>query len=159
MQVSKLLMTEFITLDTCVDYAEVICMERAAQALGAWRLLDCTMFVTVEPCPMCAGAILTGRLRRLVYGARQPRIGADGSWISMFHGSRGMDLESMACSGSQPLEGKVNEPILPLGPHPFHPGICISRGILQIECAELLQAFFRQRRLFARPSSDVTDRD
>ena len=49
-------------------HAEIVCMELAAQRLGAWRLLDCTLYVTTEPCPMCAGAILQARLKRLVYG-------------------------------------------------------------------------------------------
>jgi tRNA(adenine34) deaminase len=54
-------------------HAEMVCLERGAQSLGAWRLLYCTLYVTLEPCPMCAGAALQSRLKRLVYGARQPR--------------------------------------------------------------------------------------
>lgn len=51
---------------------------------GAWRLEGCTLYVTLEPCPMCAGAILQARVDRVVYGARNSLLGADGSWIQMF---------------------------------------------------------------------------
>lgn len=138
-------------------HAEIICMERAARALGAWRLIDCTMFVTVEPCPMCAGAILTGRLQRLVYGARQPRIGADGSWISMFPGSQENELELCGSPQQGDSDGTIqNKRIRPVGPHPFHPGMLITRGVMPDECAEVLQTFFRRRRSLAK---DMIDRE
>ncbi|GLC35593.1 hypothetical protein PLESTM_000341000 [Pleodorina starrii] len=65
-------------------HAEMLCLATAASKLRAWRLLGATLYVTLEPCPMCAGAILQARLARVVYGARQPRLGADGSWVQLF---------------------------------------------------------------------------
>ncbi|GLC49170.1 hypothetical protein PLESTB_000190100 [Pleodorina starrii] len=65
-------------------HAEMLCLAAAASKLRAWRLLGATLYVTLEPCPMCAGAILQARLARVVYGARQPRLGADGSWVQLF---------------------------------------------------------------------------
>ena len=60
-------------------HAEVVALRAAGQAQGTWRLDDCTLVVTLEPCTMCAGALLVGRLTRLVYCARDPRAGAAGS--------------------------------------------------------------------------------
>ncbi|KAG1667435.1 hypothetical protein FOA52_004852 [Chlamydomonas sp. UWO 241] len=87
---------ETVARTSPLAHAEMLVLEAGARALGAWRLLDCTLYVTCEPCPMCAGAVLQARLKRLVYGARQPRIGADGSWVSLFppeeeEGSSGAD--------------------------------------------------------------------
>ena len=60
-------------------HAEIVAMRRAAKALGQWRLNDCTLYVTLEPCPMCAGAISQARVGRLVYGAPDPGQGCAGS--------------------------------------------------------------------------------
>lgn len=57
-------------------HAEMIAITQAAQALGSWRLLDCTLYVTLEPCPMCAGAIVQARIPTVVYGAADPKAGA-----------------------------------------------------------------------------------
>ena len=57
-------------------HAEMIAMRQAAQALSSWRLLDCALYVTLEPCPMCAGAIVQGRFPKLVYGSTDPKAGA-----------------------------------------------------------------------------------
>jgi tRNA(adenine34) deaminase len=57
-------------------HAEILAMREAGQSLGHWRLLDCTLYVTLEPCPMCAGAIVNARIPRLVYGADDPKAGA-----------------------------------------------------------------------------------
>lgn len=67
-----------------LSHAELLCISAAAEQQLAWRLQEATLYSTIEPCPMCAGAILQARLARLVYGARQPRVGADGSWVAMF---------------------------------------------------------------------------
>ena len=61
------------------DHAEIIAIRRAARALGDWRLRGCALYVTLEPCPMCAGAISQARLERLVYGAADPKYGCAGS--------------------------------------------------------------------------------
>lgn len=60
-------------------HAEIVAIRQAAQALGSWRLDGCTLVVTLEPCTMCAGAVLSARIRRVVYGAADPRAGAAGS--------------------------------------------------------------------------------
>lgn len=60
-------------------HAEIVALRRAARALGSWRLEDCTLYVTLEPCPMCAGAISQARVRRLVYGTPDARYGCAGS--------------------------------------------------------------------------------
>ncbi len=65
-------------------HAEIIAIEKAAQSLNSWRLSDCTLYVTLEPCPMCAGAIINSRLRRLVYGAFDEKGGACASLVNLF---------------------------------------------------------------------------
>ena len=65
-------------------HAEIIAMRQAAQALGAWNLADCTLAVTLEPCPMCAGAILSARIPRVYYGARDRAMGACGGVLNLF---------------------------------------------------------------------------
>lgn len=64
-------------------HAEVLCIERACEALGGWRLPGVTLYVTMEPCAMCAGAIINARVERVVYGARDIRFGAFGSLIDL----------------------------------------------------------------------------
>ncbi|PNH09287.1 tRNA-specific adenosine deaminase, chloroplastic [Tetrabaena socialis] len=71
------------TLRSPLAHAEMLCLASAASRLRAWRLLGATLYVTLEPCAMCAGALLQARVSRVVYGARQPRLGADGSWIQL----------------------------------------------------------------------------
>lgn len=106
---------------TC--HAEMKCIRQACAVSQGWRLLDCTLYVTLEPCPMCAGAILQSRVGTLVYGAPNPLLGADGSWIQMF--------PSDECADST---------------HPFHPGIVVRRGVCADECASIIKMFFRMRR-------------
>ncbi len=65
-------------------HAEVIAIEQAAKALGSWRLTGCTLYVTLEPCPMCAGAIMNSRLKRVVYGAFDDKNGACASVTCLF---------------------------------------------------------------------------
>lgn len=60
-------------------HAEIVALREAAQAVGSWRLDDCTLVVTLEPCPMCAGAVMLSRISRLVLGAWDPKLGATGS--------------------------------------------------------------------------------
>lgn len=64
-------------------HAELIAIRRAAKLLGDWRLQDCEVFVTLEPCPMCAGALLASRVGRVVYGAKDPTAGAMGSVVNL----------------------------------------------------------------------------
>lgn len=65
-------------------HAEILAIEAAARHLGSWRLSDCTLYVTLEPCPMCAGAIINARLKRLVYGAFDDNGGACASVVNLF---------------------------------------------------------------------------
>ena len=65
-------------------HAELLAIDRACRALGGWRLWECELFVTLEPCPMCAGAIVNSRIRRVVYGAADPRAGCCGSVTDLF---------------------------------------------------------------------------
>ncbi len=65
-------------------HAEVLAIAEACRTLGSWRLDDCTLYVTLEPCPMCAGAILNARVKRVVYGAGDPKAGSVGSLIHLF---------------------------------------------------------------------------
>ena len=69
----------------CVSgHAEMEALEQACKALGDWRLDDCTAYVTLEPCPMCAGAMINARLGTLVYGAREPQFGSAASILNLF---------------------------------------------------------------------------
>jgi tRNA(adenine34) deaminase len=97
-------------------HAEVIAIRAAGQSIGSWRLAGCTLVVTLEPCTMCAGALLAGRMARLVYGAPDPRAGAAGSVWDVLHDPR------------------LGEPVEVVG------------GVLADQCAELLRKFFGERR-------------
>lgn len=67
-----------------LHHAELLAIDAACRALGGWRLWQCELFVTLEPCPMCSGAILNSRLRRVVYGAADPKAGCCGSVTDLF---------------------------------------------------------------------------
>jgi tRNA(adenine34) deaminase len=97
-------------------HAELIAIREAARAVGHWRLLDTVLYVTLEPCAMCAGAIVLGRIPRVVYGTDDPKAGAAGSVLDV-----------------------LAEPRLNHRPE-------VAGGLLADECAELLTAFFRSRR-------------
>jgi tRNA(adenine34) deaminase len=99
-----------------VAHAEIIALRMAGKSRRDWRLDDCTLVVTLEPCTMCAGALLAGRVARLVYGAADPRAGAAGSVWDVLHDPR-------------------------LGPP-----VEVISGVLAGPCAALLQDFFGQRR-------------
>ncbi|XP_038721350.1 tRNA(adenine(34)) deaminase, chloroplastic isoform X2 [Tripterygium wilfordii] len=114
-------------------HAEMICIREASSLLRSWRLTETTLYVTLEPCPMCAGAILQARINTLVWGAPNKLLGADGSWIRLFpSGGEG--------TGSE-MSDKPAAPV-----HPFHPKMTIRRGVLETECADTMQQFFRRRR-------------
>ncbi|MFF7203837.1 tRNA adenosine(34) deaminase TadA [Streptomyces sp. NPDC008141] len=96
-------------------HAEVLAIRRAAERLGSWRLTGCTLVVTLEPCTMCAGAIVQSRVDRVVYGARDEKAGAAGSLWDVVRDRR------------------LNH----------RPEVVL--GVLEQECATLLTAFFRER--------------
>ena len=97
-------------------HAEILVLREASEKLGGWRLLDTTLYVTLEPCPMCAGAIALARVPRLVFGAADPKSGALGGVIDLF--------ETPVVNHRPQVEG----------------------GLLADEAAQLLAAFFAERR-------------
>ena len=97
-------------------HAEMIALRKAGLKLGAWRLNDCSMAVTLEPCPMCAGALVNARLGRLIYGAFDPKAGACHSLFTI------------------PSDMRLNHRVEMIG------------GVLESQCAELLRTFFKQLR-------------
>ena len=103
-------------LKDATAHAEMICLTSGASYLENWRLLESTLYCTLEPCTMCAGAMFLSRVKRLVYGAPDLRHGAGGSWINLF-------------------EEK----------HPTHK-IEVKGGVLEAECADLMRSFFEMRR-------------
>ena len=72
------------TKKNALHHAEIEAIEKACKKLGGWRLWQCELFVTLEPCPMCSGAIINSRLKRVVYGARDPKAGCCGSLTDLF---------------------------------------------------------------------------
>lgn len=134
-----------------LSHAELLCISAAAEQQLAWRLHEATLYSTIEPCPMCAGAILQARLARLVYGAKQPRVGADGSWVAMFpkqpqqqHAQQ--QPQPCGCQSQSEQEQRQQQAVQPVGPHPFHPNIQVTGGVLAEECAAVMRDFFRKRR-------------
>lgn len=71
-------------LQKTTAHAEILAIEKASQKLNSWRLEDCTMYITLEPCIMCSGAIINSRIKRVVYGATQPKFGAHKSLTNVF---------------------------------------------------------------------------
>ncbi len=97
-------------------HAEVLALREASTHLGGWRLLDCSLYVTLEPCAMCAGAVVLARVPRVVYGARDPKAGMAGSVLDL-----------------------LREPRLNHCPE-------VAAGLLADESADLLRTFFASRR-------------
>lgn len=141
-------------------HAELLALLEGTKVARNWRLSDATLYCTLEPCPMCAGAMLQARLGRLVYGARQPRLGADGSWVALLPRSEqqapagGVEMTADARAYEQADACACIEPV---GPHPFHPRMAVSRGVLEAECSDIMIRFFQKRR--AESASDSTDSD
>ena len=98
-------------------HAEIIALTQAAAAVGSWRLHGCTMYVTLEPCPMCAGALVLARIDRLVYSCDDPKTGACKSLYNIVQDDR--------------LNHKIE----------------VTKGILEADCSEQLQQFFQKRRV------------
>jgi tRNA(adenine34) deaminase len=104
------------TLQDPSAHAEMVAIRGGAAALGHWRLLDCTLYVTLEPCSMCSGAIVLARIPRLVYAATDPKAGMSGS-----------------------LGNLVQDPRL-------NHRVALTTGVLETEAGDLLRNFFRARR-------------
>ncbi len=106
-------------------HAEIIALTQAAAALETWRLNGCTIYVTLEPCPMCAGALVLSRIDRLVYGSDDPKSGACKSLYNIVQ------------------DGRLNH------------RLDVTAGVLTDECTELLQKFFRRRRLENKDKTNI----
>ena len=104
-------------LKDATAHAEMLALTQAEAAVGDWRLNECDLFVTKEPCPMCAGALVHVRIRRVVFGCPDPRGGAAGGLLNLLQ--------------NPSLNHQCD----------------ITAGVLGDECAELLQNFFREKRL------------
>lgn len=104
------------TKKNAVSHAEILAIEKACKKLGCWRLTDCDMYVTLEPCTMCTGALINARIRKLYIGTNDPKTGACGSKINLIE-----DIE-------------------------FNHKIEIEREIMQKECEKILKDFFKTLR-------------
>ncbi|MFC1574089.1 tRNA adenosine(34) deaminase TadA [Candidatus Latescibacterota bacterium] len=105
-----------VTLKDPTAHAEIIAIGAAAETTGYERLIDCVMYVTLEPCPMCAGAIVLARIRELVYGASDPKMGACGSLYTLCNDTR------------------------------LNHSVDVTDGVMEGECSAILSAFFRSLR-------------
>ena len=101
---------------TVLAHAELLAMSKACKKIGDWRLEECTMYITLEPCQMCAGAIVQARIPRVVIGSMNPKAGCGGSILNLLE--------------MQEFNHQVN----------------VTRGVLNQECSEMLSAFFRELR-------------
>jgi len=110
-------------------HAEMIAIRQAAAHIGHWRLLDCALYVTLEPCVMCMGAIILARIPRLVFGCRDPRVGAVGSIYDFSQDDR------------------------------FNHKVEVTDGVLGEECSAQLSGFFRQLRAQKKAVKGLPDAD
>ena len=108
-------------LKDATAHAEMLAITQAEAALGDWRLTECDLYVTKEPCPMCAGALVHARIRRVIFGCPSPKDGAAGSLMNLLQ------------------HPQLNHRCI------------VSSGVCHRECAELLQSFFREKRQSTSP--------
>ena len=101
---------------TTLGHAEITAIKKASRVIGDWRLEDCTIYITLEPCQMCAGAIVQARIPRVVIGSMNPKAGCGGSVLNILQ----MEQFNHRCE--------------------------VTRGVLEEECSEMLSAFFRKLR-------------
>ncbi|MDK2967769.1 tRNA adenosine(34) deaminase TadA [Lacrimispora sp.] len=99
-----------------LSHAEITAIRKACKKLGDWRLEDCTMYVTLEPCPMCAGAIVQARMKKVVIGCMNPKAGCAGSVLDLFHQSG------------------------------FNHQVEMESGVLGEECSQMMKKFFKELR-------------
>ncbi len=104
------------TLQDATAHAELLAIKEACEVLGTWRLIGCTLYVTLEPCPMCAGAVILSRVDKLVFGAKDPKGGACGSVVNLTADDR------------------------------FNHRPEVVEGVMAKECGEILKAFFQGKR-------------
>ena len=108
------------------QHAEMIAIRQACLKLGTWRLIDCSLFVTLEPCPMCAGAIINSRIKNVYFGALDPKAGAAGSVVNLFE------------------VAKFNH----------HPNVV--RGLYREEASQMLKNFFKEIRQKQKAAKDTS---
>lgn len=101
---------------TAIAHAELLAIDKGCKKLGTWRLEDTTLYVTLEPCPMCSGAIILSRVKRVVYGAADPKAGCAGTFMNLLTDER------------------------------FNHQCEVSAGVLEEECGMLLTTFFKNLR-------------
>ena len=101
---------------TTLGHAEITAIKKASRVIGDWRLEDCTMYVTLEPCQMCAGAIVQSRMKKVVIGSMNPKAGCAGSVLNLLQMAQ------------------------------FNHQVEIERGVLEEECSTMLSGFFRELR-------------
>lgn len=104
------------TQQSAIGHAEIVAIQNACQYLNSWRLDECDLYVTLEPCCMCAGAILQARIRKVIYGAYDPKGGALGSSFSLYD-----------------IEGFNHYPV-------------VEKGVMKEECSKIIKDFFRNKR-------------
>lgn len=97
-------------------HAEILAINKASKVLGDWRLEDCTMYITLEPCQMCAGAIVQARVKRVVIGSMNPKAGCGGSILNL------LEMEQ------------------------FNHQVEVERGVLEEECSTMMSQFFKELR-------------
>ena len=112
------------TEKSTLAHAEIQAIRKASKVIGDWRLEDCTMYITLEPCQMCAGAIVQARIPRVVIGSRNPKAGCAGSILDLLH--------------------------VPA----FNHQVELEEGVLQEECSEMLTSFFRELRKKKKQASE-----
>ncbi|MED3562810.1 tRNA adenosine(34) deaminase TadA [Bacillus xiapuensis] len=98
---------------SAIAHAELLAIDHACRKTGSWRLEDATLYVTLEPCPMCSGAVILSRIKRVVYGAPDPKGGCAGTFMNLLQ------------------DGRFN-----------HQSV-VTKGVLEEECGQLLSSFFR----------------
>lgn len=104
------------TSQETLSHAELIAIREANKKVGSWRLEDCTLYVTLEPCPMCAGAIVQSRIKRVVFGASDPKAGCAGTLMNLLDEKR------------------------------FNHQVAVTSGVLEEKCSSLLSKFFKELR-------------
>ncbi|MFD1416261.1 tRNA adenosine(34) deaminase TadA [Oceanobacillus jeddahense] len=104
------------SMQTTLTHAELLAIQDANQKVGSWRLEDCTLYVTLEPCPMCAGAIVQSRVKRVVYGASDPKAGCAGTLMNLLEEPR------------------------------FNHQVEVKSGVLEPQCSTVLKNFFKELR-------------
>ncbi|WP_162809066.1 tRNA adenosine(34) deaminase TadA [Vibrio cholerae] len=118
-----------ITNHDATAHAEIEVIRKAGKALSNYRLLDTTLYVTLEPCPMCAGALLHSRVKRIVYGAPDLKAGAAGTVMDLFSSQAAYHYAT------------------------------VDKGLLEVECRAQLQAFFQRRRKEIKAKRDAERKD